>query len=382
MSTYSENSAVKHDEGYYSKFDPEYLPVGTTNPKSSGGYQTPQAVRSAGDLPSRLYLGDIVLDSFSITDSGWAVRYQDADPDTFVELELKEAEGPLVARFVWQGIDGMTTFTSGKDWRGLLQQLSVHFPKSWAEELRRRINAAFNACLYSSAEAMPMMVGFPDGAFQTVAIPLSSDRLPELVELLDSIDKDLEIAAAVTISVLLTEARIEYLQGHCPDVPDNPEELAQHSRNAIGLPCIGLPQYQSLDDGRRFLVVDRHIYLAHVGCSFRDLERVLSHCRRYGFIGSTELADTPSDYPHGAEWSALVLPAGMEILDQGIQYFDEESSRRIAYGRLLTKELLLEHADVRDIQREQALEKLIKARDWASLLPDVFSASNQEEYSD
>ena len=69
----------------------------------------------------------------------------------------------------------------------------------------------------------------------------------------------------------------------------------------------------------------------------------------------------------------------MEVLDQGIQYLDEGPSRRVAYGQLLTKEQLLKHTDVRDIQREEALEGLTEAREWAMLLPDVYFPSDQEE---
>ena len=79
----------------------------------------------------------------------------------------------------------------------------------------------------------------PDGAFRTVVFPLHSNRLPKLVDLLASLNKDSEIAAIVNINVFLTEARIDYVVEQCPDIPDVPEALARHSRNAVGLPCNG-----------------------------------------------------------------------------------------------------------------------------------------------
>lgn len=377
MSACSENSEAKHDNENYLQFDPSVLPVGSTDRQPLGNYLSPQMVRFVEDLPSRLYLGDLEPKSFNKIDSGWTVRYQDSDPDTFVELEL--SNGSLEARFVWQGIEGMIVCASGRDWRGLLQQLSIVFPESWEEASKKRIESSFNARVLVHSDEMPMMIGFPDGAFRTVIIPISSDRLPELVDLLDTIDEDTKVAAVVNISVFLTEARVDYVQGHCPDVPNDPKALARHSREAIRLPCNGLPRYQTLDDGRRLLAVDRWVYLAHIGCSFRDLERVMGHCKRLGFIGSNE---TPSGYPNGAEWSALVLPKGMEMLNPKIQYFDKGPSRRIAYGKLTSLDRQLEVVDSRNIKREEALDGLVAAREWASLLPEVYFSSNQEEQSD
>jgi hypothetical protein len=355
------------------KLDVGFLPVGVTQRQSLGIYKAPDKVRSVTDLPVRLYLGSLAENTFHKSDEGWDVRYEDADPNTFVSLEYRQARNLLVARFTWNGIDGISVYCSGKDWKGLAQQMSIGFPKSWDETAKQNIEAGFNAQYFIQPNESPTISGFPDGVWRTLVFPLPSYRLLELISLLDAIDSDTATAAVVSVSAVMTPNRIDYIQGRCEDIPDTPEALASQSRKTTGLPCYRLPEVATVDDSLEILTLNRWIYLVHVGCAFRDLMRVMSHCQGLGLISIPHINCTPSDYPDGMEWAALVLPGGFECMDIRPQYFDRARSRRIAYGRLLSPEHLSEITTVRDISRMKAHNQLMVAAAWALSQPDVGS---------
>lgn len=90
-----------------------------------------------------------------------------------------------------------------------------------------------------------------------------------------------------------------------------------------------------------------------------------------GLIGMVDIKCTPSEYPNGMEWAAIVLPGGLECMDIRPQYIDRARTRRIAYGQLLSLKRLSEMVAVRDISRKQAHGRLVAATTWAQFQPDV-----------
>jgi len=81
------------------------------------------------------------------------------------------------------------------------------------------------------------------------------------------------------------------------------------------IPCRGLPEVSTTEDSLEILTINRWIYLVHVGCAFRDLLRVMSDCQDQGMIGRVDINCTPSEYPNGMEWAAIVLPGGFKCMD-------------------------------------------------------------------
>ena len=351
--------------------DVSFLPVGCTNRPPLNPCKPPREVQAAADLPNRLYLGSLLEDSFVETADGWRTLYADASPDTRVELDYDKARDRLRARFTYATIDGLTTWGPGSSWGDLARRMSIGFPFEWDESAKRLLESRFNVRYIAGRGDAPCFIGFPDGAFRTILIPVSSYRLHELVGLLDEIDEDRNVAAPVSIAAVMTQARIDYVRERCADVPDTPRELAAHSRKAVGLPCFGLPEIVEVEPGLEIFAVDRWVYLVHVGCAFRDLERVIEHCRRNGFIGSAASDCAPSAYPDGQEWTALVIPGGSEHGHIRLQYFDDERTRRIAYGRLFPPGRLNDLRLVRDIDRGEAVKRLICALSWALTQPDI-----------
>ncbi len=347
--------------------DVGFLPVGVTHRPTAGIYKAPNKVQSATDLPVRLYLGSLIENTFHKSDEGWDVRYEDFDSDTYVNLEYRQARDQLVARFTWKGIYGISVGCRANNWKALTLQWSMWFPEDWDEGAKQDIEAGFNAQYVAKPDKSPSMTGFPDGARRTLIFPLPSYRLNELTGLLDALDSDKTIAAVVSVAAVMTQNRVDYIQGRCEDVPDTPEELARQSRKLTGLPCHGLPEVSTVEDSQKVLTINRWIYLVHIGCTFRDLMRVMLHCQDQDLIGMADLNCTPSEYPHGMEWTAFVLPGGFECMDIRPQYVDRARTRRIAYGQLLSLKRLFEMNALRDISRVRRQTNLDR---WRSDIRD------------
>ncbi|RDH81937.1 MAG: hypothetical protein DIZ78_15950 [endosymbiont of Escarpia spicata] len=357
------------------EFGTDFLPVGTTYGQPLCQYKAPCEVRSATDLPSRLYLGTLSAKSFRITDSGWFVRYEDTVPETHVELEFEASRGVLTARFVWRGIEGMITDTPGTDWKSLEQHMSFTFPDLWEDEAKQSIEAEFNARYITHPKNFPVITNFSAGAYKTLVFPVPSYRLHELVDCLDDIEADREIASVVSIYAVLTRAQIQYIRGDCHDVPGTPEALARFNRKIVGLASQGLPRVRPFKTFLRTLDLNRRIYLVHGSCSFRDLTRVIGHFHRQGFIGSPDGHLVPSEYPGGIEWTAMIFPACLEIQDIRLKFTDEQETRWVEYGRLMSPDRLPLVAAVLNVGREEALKKLLDAEAQADSEPDFIRAN-------
>lgn len=359
------------DKDDQSKLNVSFLPVGATKRPPLNKYPLPSDVQSASDLPTRFYLGGIDGDSFEISSSGWLIRYQDADPDTFVELQYHADSQQLMAFFTWKGNFGLSSCAAGNSWKRLFQYVSMGFPQSWENEAIKMIESRYNAMWVKPPKRAQYFAGFPDGAFQTIVFPVPSLRLVELTRLFQAIDEDENIAATVVAYAVMTQTRIDYLQDRCPDVPLEPAELAAFSRKAVGLDCHGLPHVEQVENNLEITILNRWTYLVHVNCCFRDLFRVLSHCRDYDFIGEHKAGEEPSAYPCGEEWRAMVLPAGTDITGAKLQYFDRDKTRRIAYGTLIHSDRITDIDQVLDCSRETAFRQLSVAMLWSMSLPDI-----------
>lgn len=371
MSTLSITRERVDTTGAPSPIELDLLPVGVTTRARTIGYQAPDKVCSAADLPSRLYLGDLVQGSFRTCGNGWTARYRDAAPDTGVDLEYRAStdSGSLIATLAWAGISDLKI--AARDWTTLARYMAFDFPRSWERAAKRTLETAFNLRLTERTEFAPLMSGFPDGPIQSLVFPVPSSRLRALTTVLAAIDADAEIAAPVSVFVTTADTQVDYIDGRCADVPNTPRALAAHSRRSTGLACDGKPASRTIDGGVRALTLRRWVFVAHVVCSFRDLTRVVSTCGRHGFIGARDDAAPGTVYPGGVEWSAVVLPVGCGARDATIRFFDHQQTRRLTYTHLLPPDRLKALARLHDISHEEASKRLAAAETWAQSEPDI-----------
>lgn len=299
-----------------------FLPVGVTRRDRSTRYVDPCDVQSAADLPTRLYLGDLAPGSFSLDATGWRVRYQDAEPETHVDLEYESGRMTLMGSFVWRGIQGMTIFANGRDWRTFIHYMSLPVPDEWLSELAVEIESRCNLeC--TVCPSAPSLVAFPDGAMMALLFPVPAARLCDLTACLDTIDADPTIATPITMTATLARTSGE-----------------------------------SLD-------AERLVYLAQILCFFRDLARIADHCRRLGLIGAAPAAGV-DDYPNGLAWRAIAMPLGAAIAASRIGVHAPDRAQRVIYHDPFPADMTTRFSKVSDASREAVEQQLCAGRTWAT----------------
>jgi hypothetical protein len=363
------HAGLDHDPTPADTLDLAFIPVGATHRAPLGDCLPPPEVRTADDLPSRLLLGDLDRERFRADPSGWSVRYRDADPETYVDLRFDAKTRLLVFTQVWRGLAGPEVWARGEDWSEAARTACLRFPQIWDARAAWRLETRYNLRYLAGSVGRSRIVGLPDGDFREVVVPIPLRRLPQLALALATLEVDRTVAAVVTVFATLVQQQVDYVEGRCPELPTDPEALARRSREAVGLPCHELPGWQQTPGGPLTLSVRRWVYLAHVGCAFRDLLRVLGHLHHFGLVGDAEW-DCDA-HPRGLEWRALVLPAGLSAEGGRPQLFDEGPTRRVAYGRLTAPEDLAALRGLREVSLEQALARMQAAALWAERQPDV-----------
>ncbi|MCB0253949.1 MAG: hypothetical protein KDI55_09485 [Anaerolineae bacterium] len=300
-----------------------YLPVGVTRRDRSTHYVDPCGVQSAADLPARLYLGDQDPGAFSLDATGWRIRYQNAEAETHVELEYESRRMTLMGSFVWRGIQGMTIFANGRDWKPFIRYMSMPVPEEWlsglAADLESRCNLECTVC-----PSTPLLVAFPDGAMMALLFPVPAARLPDLTGCLDTIDADPTIATPITMTATLARVSGE-----------------------------------SLD-------AERLVYLAQILCFFRDLARIADHCQRLGFIGSAPAAGA-DNYPNELAWRAIVMPLGAAITAGRIEVHAPDRAQRVIYHDPFPADMTTRLDKIRDASRIETEERLKAAETFWSV---------------
>jgi hypothetical protein len=310
-----------------------FIPIGQTN-RATVECRPPAEVEQVSDLPARLFLGALDHGSFSKRATGWSVRYVDADPQTFVEIDFDTGnKHPLVVRHVWRGIEGVVTHTKGS-WQEATRYGGL-FSGKWHRHINTQMCSRYNLRVFEEPKTPPFQFAhsYPEGFYFTLLCPVPTHRLIDLVKLLDILDADYDVAGRVLMYVVKTPSRIEYVRDRCFDIPKDPVEVATYSRQRTGLPCRGLPYWD--DSGISILHVNRWVYLAHIVFPLRDLERVLAHGRAQGFLSANVGDQHLSEYPYGVEWAWHLLPGNPITQTWRIRVYDNMPSRQVFYYDLL-----------------------------------------------
>ena len=348
----------------------QLLPSGSTERDTSITKKEPCDVSSPEDLPSRFYLGTLEHSSFKSSEMGWVARYQDASPDTYVDFNFDKKNNTLFAYYFWEGINGMSTGSQGEDWKFLKRQIG-HFPKKWQEFAKQKIESELNIRWVSELGNSPTFTGFPDGIFMTLTIPVPVFRLNEIIDVINTIDHDKNVAAKVTANVYITNMRIELSQNKSSILLKNSDDYLRYNHNEVGLPCLGLPLIANDVDKGGVNIINRWVPLVHVNCFFGDAFRVIKHFYKSGFIAKPSKSCLSESYPDGLEWTAMLFPTGMEFNNSKILISNTEQNCCVQYGQLLPNN----HLDTRMmniyISNEQCRKLLNSTKTWASRLPEV-----------
>lgn len=285
----------------------------------------PAAVRKVQDLPPYLILGQLDPTTFVITEEGWTAKWQGTEDDTYFQISFKANESRVELHQYWRGLDGGHSSFSSKipvD-KFILQGLYSEFPSNWDSTAKQFLESEFQVSIVESPKGAYTFCGMPDGAFRTIAFPISVRNLRLFRQWLkDAIERD-PPAYPISVEAKIVFQALNYIEGKAPAWTTNEAVLFKQAIDETGLVPFGLPVREEAKDGSAAWTLRREIYFLFIGIPFAGLTDFLDR------MSSTNGPIRKSTDPEFRfELRPIVFPAGLEAQTESLGFWDKARSTR------------------------------------------------------
>jgi hypothetical protein len=230
---------------------PPFMDFGSVPATEMPPFAAPAEVRSTSDLPARFFLGDLDAGSFKRSGRGWQAMYRDADPEVFCEVhyDVRSKSLRIIQHYHGRRLDFRG---AGAEFNNALESYAV-FPKEWEEELQSRVSEIGNLRFPKLPPQVPAPVGFPDGVFKTIFLPLPISKVPVAREFLARVSADRRIRTGVGVSAVLGCSFVNFLVGRVQPAQLGVRSLFDRVWAETGLPPGDAPELQTAPDGSQAL---------------------------------------------------------------------------------------------------------------------------------
>ena len=291
--------------------------------RRKSGPMPPAAVRSAADLPDRLFVGDLVPESFEVLPRGWRARYEDAAPETWAKLEFVRGKPPLLrVSAAFRGSDGFASQTPASGF-GSLAHAAIVLPQPWLAALRERL-AGLEIDLFDAPGGADFIGTFPDGWLMKIIVPVAVRDLSRIGVFHRCVEADPQRSTAVRSMLRPWSSWVEYAVGRSPVAAESPDAVAARIADEWGLPQIEAPAFFDHPEGPRVLRVRRHHFNLDVTTPFRDFERVVHALAESGLV-------MPVVGDRAPERRALAAQAPLLERGQRVQLYALDRSLRVVH---------------------------------------------------
>ncbi len=303
---------------------PKLLPLPAISRPAHIPVAAPADVKSAADLPSRFFLGDLAPESFKTQKKGWSAEWHDAEGH-FARYRYAGHLSSL--EMVYAG-DELVTLITAERFSELGQSIQNIHPGAWLAKLGERLEPAYNLRVFPHREEDAVGGDFPDGHLLSLVMPVAADRLMDLFDLHKRLQTDTSIKTGVDAYLRLAYSIVNYLEGRNPTMLTHPVGLVMHHVNALGTPAADMPAREEDSEGSVAWTLRRshYLYIAHI--HLRDTARCIERLAEAGFIGRKASTE---GYPDGPEFGAALLPFGYEYAAKNAWWFDPAGRRRMFY---------------------------------------------------
>lgn len=321
---------------------PKFIPLGTVECDSNHIYHNNSAtdVRTVLDVPSRLYLGDLDSASFTIDNKGWRAKYIDAVPDTWTLLEYNAEKDSFHSSTRWRGKEGWQIFAPPDDGFKRIARAYKRFPPEWDELAAERLFEKYLIAYQPQPKNGTDMCGFPDGHFMNIVIPTPVIRMREGISLLVELRSDTSVKTPVLLYYTLCGSKVLYCLDRGKGVLTDEYAIPWHVLDTTGFFVLEPATKQVTPEGLNILGVVRLHYALNVGCTFRELERVMEVLARRGFVGRKE-HEGKEGFPCSAEFKAVIYhePNNPVMTKSIFSVGDQGDTRRVQYGAFTMLEI-------------------------------------------
>lgn len=271
-------------------------------------------VKAVGDLPSRLIFGDIVFDSFMRSAEGWSVRYA----DTFGNgLDLSVTGNRFEAKPRFLGSEGLSVGPANhRQAFGELLNLSAD---QWNRALKASLEARYPVQVAPGDHEQPHAMFIPDGWMKSILVPVSSDRLGDLLNWYNALATDSRLGASISGAVHLVFNAVNYLEGKCPTGWDDPAQLLVRTLITCNTPIEQQVVREEANDGSAAWTSRRSAYLFRLTAFLRDIPHLVDSLSNAGFI---------SDEP---DLCTAIAPAEMVMACNELRWWSPGKECRITW---------------------------------------------------
>lgn len=285
------------------------------------------AVQSAADLPARLFLGDLVADSYTPVKKGWTADWRDPDGH---RTRFRYAGGLSSLELAFAGDEAVTLVTATRFAELGASVQGIH-PGAWLAKLGERLEPMYNLRVFPHREDDAVGGDFPDGHLVSLVMPVPADRLMALFDLHKALQNDAAIRTPIDAYLRYAFSSVNYIEGSCHAMLAHPAGLVLHHVNALGTPAAEMPLRETDPEGVAAWTLQRGHYLYVAHCRLREAARWVQRLAGAGFIGA---ADSGREgWPYAPEFGAALLPFGYEYAATNVWWFDKGRSRRMFYPR-------------------------------------------------
>ncbi len=245
----------------------------------SGGL-TLAEVKEEIDLPDRLIFGDLERGSFHTTANGWSVKYTGRD----CTLELAVDGDQFTASPTFLGVWGMSCGPANRP-EAFGQFINLGADQ-WDGVLQRHIEEKYTIRVVETDAGQGHYLHLPDGWLKTICVPVSPDRLGDLLDWHMALADDEQLGAAHTGRIDALFNAVNYIEGRCPEGYDNAESLMVRSFSTSGMPLRGPVVREVANDGTAAWTLRRTAYLYRLSAFLRDVPRLVELLAQAQFIQS------------------------------------------------------------------------------------------------
>lgn len=278
-------------------------------------------VKSAADLPDRLFFGRLQPAVFQTEKKGWRAEWRGAEGG---RTRLRYAGQLSSLELKWREEEAVSLVTA-EAFSELAQTVENIHPAAWMQKLAAAWQPQYNLRVFPHREEDAVVSRFPDGYRVTLILPAPADRLPELFELHQALQDDTALQSDLEASVRLHYSVVNYLEGCNPPMLAHPAGLVLQHVNLLGTPAAEAPVREVDPDGETAWTLRRSHYLYSAHLALFDAPLLVERLYTAGFIG-------PVGAPH--ELGAALLPYGYSFAAQNAWWFDAARTRRVFYPTL------------------------------------------------
>jgi hypothetical protein len=285
----------------------------------------PAQIRGVSDLPDYLILGSLDASQCEFSKKGWRAKWQGMESDTFFEIIYFANKERYEIRQQWRGVDGgLSSYPSRVPLNKLIpQSLYMTFPKGWDQEAKKSLEDNYQVKYQEVVEGLYNVCFLPDGAFRTIAFPVSVQGLRGVREWLEDIAVSANLNYPFSAEAKLIFQAVNYIEGKAPEWTQNETVLFGHSVTDTGLLPQELPVREVASNGSAAWTLRRELYYVFIGLPFAGLSHFL------------ELLSSPqgpvrsqTDGLLQGELQPIIMPNAFELQVESFATTDKEKTTR------------------------------------------------------